>query len=410
MLLTLKADASRKAASAQRIGVAGGLISASANGARFARTTAPSERRGIISPTIRRAAAPIAGARTASPASPTTVSSCACRSLCGTGSDPILKERLFGLTNSEGNHGEDVKELYYYLDAVPSYAYARMLYKLPQAAYPYEWLVKENARRRGTPAMEFELIDTGIFDEDRYFDVEVEYAKADQDDVLMRVTVHNRGPDPAQIHVLPQAWFRNVWSWSSGTTKPSLREEGNGVVLAHHEKLGAYAIQFQSPDRLLFCENETNFPRLFGVGAPHGPYKDAFHEYVVHGGSQAVSAVGAGTKVAALYARTIASGGALTIRVRLRSDGERGDAFLGFDETFSQRIAEADSFYAARQKDVADEDMRRIQRQAFAGMLWNKQFYYFDVEQWLDGDPLQPPPPESRKNGPQLRVAARPCR
>ena len=154
------------------------------------------------------------------------------------GRDPILKERLFGLTNEEGNHGEDVKELYYYLDAIPSYAYARMLYKLPQAAYPYQRLIEENARRRGSPAMEFELIDTGLFDDDRYFDVEVEYAKADADDVLMRITVHNRGPEPAVIHVLPQAWFRNIWSWAPSPSKPSLKDHGGGLVLARHEELG----------------------------------------------------------------------------------------------------------------------------------------------------------------------------
>src|SRR6266480_7245997 len=193
------------------------------------------------------------------------------------GRDPILKERLFGLTNEEGNHGEDVKELYYYLDAVPSYAYARMLYKLPQAAYPYQWLIDENARRRGSPtAMEFELIDTGIFDEDRYFDIEVEYAKADVDDVLMRITVHNRGPDAASIHVLPQVWFRNTWSWSPGIKKPMLQDQGQGLLLASHDELGAYSIAFEGADRLLFCENETNFARLFGVGPMHGYFKDAF--------------------------------------------------------------------------------------------------------------------------------------
>src|SRR3989440_8712996 len=162
------------------------------------------------------------------------------------GKDPILKERLFGLTNSEGNHGEDVKELYYYLDAIPSYAYARMLYKLPQAPYPYQWLVEENARRRGSAAMEFELIDTGIFDDDRYFDIEIEYAKADVDDVLMRITVHNRGPEQSSIHIVPQAWFRNTWSWAPGVSKPSLKDRGNGLVLAQHDALGIYAVRFEA--------------------------------------------------------------------------------------------------------------------------------------------------------------------
>jgi hypothetical protein len=314
------------------------------------------------------------------------------------GRDPILKERLFGLTNEEGSHGEDVKELYYYLDAVPSYAYARVLYKLPQATYPYEWLIEENARRRGSAAMEFELIDTGIFDDDRYFDIEIEYAKADVDDVLMRVTVHNRGPELARVHVLPQAWFRNIWSWSAGTEKPSLKDQGGGAALARHAQLGEFRICFENMDRLLFCENETNFARLFGVGAAHGHFKDAFHDYVVHDRADAVNPGGEGTKVAGLYVREVPARGATTVRLWL-SPNKGPSGFTGFDDIFASRIAEADAFYGARQSRLADEDMRRIQRQAFAGMLWSKQFYDFDVQNWLDGDPAQPPPPTSRKNG-----------
>src|SRR5215469_16299938 len=315
------------------------------------------------------------------------------------GHDPILKERLFGLTNGQGSHGEDVKELYYYLDAVPSYAYARMLYKLPQAAYPYQWLIDENARRRGSAAMEFELIDTGIFDDDRYYDVEVEYAKADVDDVLMRVTVHNRGPEQALIHVLPQAWFRNIWSWSAGAEKPSLKDQGDCIVLARHAQLGEFCIHFERADRLLFCDNETNFHRLFGFSAAPGHFKDAFHEYVVHSNAEAVNAAGEGTKVAGLYLREIPAGGSTTIWVRL-STGEKGPSgFDGFDDVFTRRIAETNAFYATLQRSIVDEDMRRIQRQAFAGMLWNKQFYGFNVQHWLDGDPAQPPPPENRKHG-----------
>ena len=315
------------------------------------------------------------------------------------GRDPILKERLSGLTNGEGNHGEDVKELYYYLDAVPSYAYARMLYKLPQAAYPYEWLVQENARRRGSPAMEFELIDTGIFNDDRYFDVEVEYAKIDADDVLMRTSVHNRGPEWAAIHIVPQAWFRNIWSWSPGVKKPMLKDQGSGVVLAEHDGLGTYSIQFEAPNRLLFCENETNFVRLFGASSGERYRKDAFHEYIVEGRKDAVNPAGEGTKVAGLYRCVIPPGGSVVARLRLRAGEPAADAFAEFDDIFRQRIVEADAFYASYQKDIADEDMRRIQRQAFAGLLWSKQFYYFHVREWLDGDPLQPPPPESRKHG-----------
>ena len=315
------------------------------------------------------------------------------------GRDPILKERLFGLTNGEGNHGEDVKELYYYLDAIPSYAYARMLYKLPQAAYPYEWLIEENARRRGSTAMEFELIDTGIFDGDRYFDIEVEYAKADVDDVLMRATIHNRGPEQASIHVLPQAWFRNIWSWSAGAEKPSLKDQGDGVVLAKHAELGEFRIHFEHPDRLLFCDNESNFARLFGGSAAQGHFKDAFHEYVVHNRTAGVNPAGEGTKVAGLYVRKIPARGSTTICTRLSTGQQGPSGFDGFDDVFTRRIAEADAFYAALQRSIADEDMRRIQRQAFAGMLWNKQFYDFDVQRWLDGDPAQPPPPENRKHG-----------
>ncbi len=313
--------------------------------------------------------------------------------------DPILKERLFGLTNEEGNHGEDVKELYYYLDAVPSYAYARTLYKLPQAAYPYEWLIRENARRRGSTAMEFELIDTGIFDDDRYFDIEVEYAKADVDDVLMRTTVHNRGPEPAAIHILPQAWFRNIWSWSADAKNPTLKDQGNGLMSVRHEALGLYSIQFEAPDRLLFCENETNFVRLFGASSGEPYRKDAFHEYIIQGRTGAVNPAGEGTKAAALYRRIIPAGGSVAVRMRLRAGQPGTNALAGFDDTFKQRIDETDAFYFFKQKDIADEDMRRIQRQAFAGLLWSKQFYHFNVRQWLDGDPLQPPPPESRKHG-----------
>jgi hypothetical protein len=284
------------------------------------------------------------------------------------GRDPILKERLFGLTNEEGNHGEDVKEVYYYLDAAPSYAYARTLYKLPQAAYPYEWLIEENARRKGSAAMEFELVDTGVF-------------------------------DPATIHILPQVWFRNTWSWSAGVHKPSLRHKGAGRMMAHHDDLGTYSIEFEAADRLLFCDNESNFGRLFGSNAGPGHFKDAFHDYVVHGRMDAVNPGGNGTKAAGLYLRTVPERGSVTVRVRLRAGEQGKPAFTDFDAIISRRLSETDLFYAARQKGISDEDMRRIQRQAFAGMLWNKQFYDFNVRQWLNGDPLQPPPPESRKHG-----------
>jgi hypothetical protein len=280
-----------------------------------------------------------------------------------------------------------------------------MLYKLPQAAFPYEWLIEENARRRGTAAMEFELIDTGIFDDDKYFDVEIEYAKADADDVLMRVTVHNRGAEQASIHILPQIWFRDIWSWSEGVERPVLKDQGAGIVRAEHKDLGVYAIAFETPDRLLFCDNETNFARLFGVSGAQGYCKDAFHEYVVHGRVDAVNTAGEGTKACGLYVHTIPPRVSTTIRLRLCADEPPSDTFTGFDKIVAQRRAEANAFYAPLQKDIGDEDMRRIQRQAFAGMLWSKQFYSFNVRQWLNGDPAQPPPPESRKHGRNCRWA-----
>jgi hypothetical protein len=244
-----------------------------------------------------------------------------------------------------------------------------------------------------------ELIDTGIFDDDRYFDIEIEYAKADVDDVLMRATVHNRGPEQATIHVLPQAWFRNIWSWSAGTEKPSLKDQGRSVVLARHAALGEFRIRFEHADRLLFCDNESNVARLFGIAAAQGHFKDAFHEYVVHNRAEAVNPAGEGTKVAGLYVRVIPARGSTTICVRLSASQKELSGSNGFDDIFTRRIAEADAFYATLQKSIADEDLRRIQRQAFAGMLWNKQFYGFNVQRWLDGDPAQPPPPENRKHG-----------
>ena len=205
------------------------------------------------------------------------------------GKDPILKERMFGLSNRQGNHGEDVKELYYYLDATPTYSYAHMLYKYPQAEFPYAHLVEENARRtRQQP--EFEIIDTGIFDADRYFDVDIEYAKSTTDDILMQVTVSNRGPDPAEIHVLPQIWFRNTWSWFEEGKKPSLEQLGQNL-LVHHPKLGEHIVHFERADEIVFCENETNLPKLYGVKSPHGFYKDGFHEYVVNGNKAAINTV-----------------------------------------------------------------------------------------------------------------------
>ncbi|MBY0324392.1 MAG: glucosidase [Reyranella sp.] len=309
------------------------------------------------------------------------------------GKDAILKERMFGLSNREGNHGEDVKELYYYLDAVPTYSYARMLYKYPQAAFPYDLLVQENARRdRRQP--EFEIIDTGIFDADRYFDVDIEYAKADVEDILLRITVTNRGPEDAAIHVLPHVWFRNSWSWVPGSAKPSLERSADNVVVSH-EMLGPHAVQFDRPDDIKFCENESNVERVFAAGPTGRLYKDGLHDYVVKGLEKAVDPH-KGTKAAGIYRRTIAAGASTTIRVRLSPGPAAPAPFADFDQVFQQRKSEADAFYAQLQSNVQDEDLRRIQRQAYAGILWSKQFFQYDVTLWLEGDPGQPKPPRSR--------------
>jgi hypothetical protein len=313
------------------------------------------------------------------------------------GNDPILKERLFGLTNSEGNHGEDVKELYFHGDGVPSHAYMRMLYKYPQAAFPYAQLTDEN-RRRGPQEPEFELIDTGLFDAGRYFDVTVEYAKASPDDVLMRVSVCNRGAEPARLHVLPQLWARNTWSWTPGAPRPLLRASGGSAVDAAHPDMAARRLWLDGAPDLLFCENETNIRRLFGGNAP-GPFKDGINDYLVSGDAGAINPRREGTKCAAHYVLDIAPGASAQIRMRFRPADDTTAAFAGFDELFARRIAEADAFFAALQRQIADSDARLVQRQALAGMLWSKQFYHIDIPSWLAGDPGQPPPPAGRKSG-----------
>ena len=313
------------------------------------------------------------------------------------GRDPILKERLFGLTNSEGNHGEDVKELYYYLDGTPTHSYMRMLYKYPQAAFPYAVLVEEN-RRRSRHQPEFELIDTGIFAENRYFDVEIEYAKADVDDILMQVTIYNRAREEATLHVLPQLWSRNIWSWQPQSMKPRIVTRGGDSVSVDHPMLPPMRLRCEGSPEFLFCENETNIPRLWEMAAPGQYFKDGINDYVVNGDRAAVNPARLGTKVAAHYCMTLPGGGDARLRLRLAHD----DAASGFDDfgsVFRRRRAEADEFYAALQRDIDDPDTRLVHRQAFAGMLWTKQFYYFDIPEWLGGDPLQPPPPESRRHG-----------
>lgn len=313
------------------------------------------------------------------------------------GRDSILKERMFGLTNAQGNHGEDVKELYYYLDATPTHSYMRMLYKYPQNAFPYDSLVAEN-RRRTKDETEYELRDTKIFDEDRYFDVEIEYAKADPEDILMRITARNRGPDDADLHILPHVWFRNTWSWAEGTLKPSLELHGSNQILAQHQELGQFCFELEGHPEVYFCENETNLRRVFGTEQGPGYFKDGIHDRVVDGKSEAVNPDAHGTKAAAHYQRRVPAGGSVVIRSRLCRPG-REPGFESFDAVFSTRRSEADDFYAELQKHVDGEDARSIQRQALAGLMWCKQFYHFNVRKWLEGDPLQPPPPQQRLHG-----------
>jgi len=313
------------------------------------------------------------------------------------GRDPILKERLFGLTNGEGNHGEDVKELYYYLDAVPSHAYLKMLYKYPQRAFPYADLVEEN-RRRGIGQPEYEIVDTGVFDDGRYFDVVIEYAQAEPGDVLLNVTVHNRGPDAAKLHVLPQLWFRNTWSWTQDAPRPRLTLAAPGVVAAEHATLGRTYFRTGADAELVFTDNDTNVARLYGQPREGRFFKDAFDDYVVHGRRDAVNPANSGTKAAAVHVLDVPAGESRTVRVRLSADLDEAP-FADFGTLLETRRAEADEFYADLQAGVVDDDARLVQRQAFAGMIWSKQFFYYDVPEWLNGDPAQPPPPEGRKHG-----------
>jgi len=311
--------------------------------------------------------------------------------------DPILKERLFGLTNSEGNHGEDVKELYYYLDATPCHTYMRMLYKYPQAAFPYQQLVDEN-RSRGLNGPEYELIDTGLFDGNRYFDVFVEYAQVEPGELLLRVTAHNRGPDSAPIHLLPTLWFRNTWCWTDGAARPSVKLAESARIAASHQDLGDYHLYFDGDAEPLFCDNDTNLPRLFGAAACTAYPKDGINDYVVRRQAPTVNPARQGTKAAVHYCFQIEAGRSVQIRLRLTRK-LNPIPFDDFDHLFSERQQEADQFYASLQADVAGDDARLVQRQAFAGMIWSKQYYHLDIRQWLHGDPTQPTPPAERLHG-----------
>src|SRR5579862_8026380 len=320
------------------------------------------------------------------------------------GNDPIVKERLFGLTNHEGNHGEDVKEYYFYQDNLPSHAYMKMLYRYPHGAYPYAALVQENARRTKADP-EFELIDTGIFDEDRFFDVTIEYAKAGPEDISIRITVVNQGPQAAALHLLPTLWFRNTWSWRDGSNKPRLERrqpDGDGAVgliVANHERSGERRLYCEGHDELLFTENETNYERLFGVANARPYVKDSIDACVVHGRRDAVNPDGVGTKASAHYALELQGRQSRSIRLRLCANDPGDRPFDAFDALFETRRAEADEFYAQILNVPLPDDQRAIARQAFAGMLWNKQYYYYVVQEWLDGDPAMPPPPPERKRG-----------
>ena len=348
------------------------------------------------------------------------------------GNDPILKERLFGLTGREGNHGEDVKEYYFYLDSTPTHSYMKFLYKYPHGAFPYTQLVEENGRR-GKNEAEFELIDTGIFDDDRYFDVVAEYAKSSPEEIVIRVTAHNRGPQAADLHILPTIWFRNTWSWNSGVKRPVLQTEkgmpGPVAIRAVEDYYGPRWLICEGSPEFLFTENETNCQRLFGVPNRTPYVKDGINNYVVNGARDTVNPEQTGTKASALYRFRIEAGSSATVRLRLTDrknlgrpiavsdpSNERNRKSLGaavatstaatedcfgpaFDHVFVQRIAEADDFYAKRTPKALSDDAQAIQRQAFAGLLWSKQFYHYDVSAWLQGDPAGPPPPENHRRG-----------
>jgi len=310
------------------------------------------------------------------------------------GRDPILKERLFGLTGSEGNHGEDVKEYYYYLDSTPTHSYMKYLYKYPQRPFPYSELVEVN-RKRGKSAPEFELIDTGVFDDDRYFDVVIEYAKADVEDILIRITAKNHGPETAQLHLLPTIWFRNTWTWDHDVTKPQLRRAVNAIELNEPE-LGRRWLHFDGDPELLFTENETNTQRLFN--APNAsPYvKDGINDCIVNGRRDAVNPDEKGTKAAAHYSLTIAPGESASIHLRLTTSQQPRE---DFEQIFQQRTREADEFYTTVIPAELSDDARLVMRQSLAGLLWSKQFYHYVVDDWLEGDPATPKPPAERKTG-----------
>jgi len=313
--------------------------------------------------------------------------------------DPILKERLFGLTGKQGNHGEDVKEYYFYLDSTPTHSYMKYLYKYPQAPFPYAQLIEEN-RRRSRSDPEYELLDTGVFAEDRYFDVLVEYAKGEIEDILIKITATNRGPESARLRLLPTVWFRNTWSWDSAAVRPILRGVPGGIEL-NHPACGKHWLYYDGSAELLFTENETNTQRLFNASESGLCKKDGINDYIVRGIEQAVSAESMGTKAAAHYAMEIAAGKSVSVRLRLTNVEFTPPtaAFSTFDAISAARKHEADDFYSTIIPRDLSPDAQSVMRQGFAGLLWSKQFYHYVVKEWLRGDPGSPPPPAERTNG-----------
>ncbi len=318
--------------------------------------------------------------------------------------DPIIKERYFGLTGSEGNHGEDVKELYYYLDNTPTHSYMKMLYKYPQTAYPYQWLIEENKRRSKTEP-EFELMDTGLFNENKYFDVFIEYAKAGEEDILIKITVHNRGNETAALNVLPTIWFRNTWAWGYDNYhyKPELMSGNEGNILISHQYLGNYTLYIDKNGideklPLMFCDNETNNQKLYNAPNQSQYVKDGINEYIIHGNNDTINLNAIGTKAAANFNLSIKGGESETIRLRLSPDTLLSP-LEEYETLYNAALQNADEFYNELQNEIESEDEKRVQRQAFAGMLWSKQFFDYDVDKWLNGDPTQPSPPPERKKG-----------
>ncbi len=310
------------------------------------------------------------------------------------GKDPILKERLFGLGGFEGNHGEDVKEVYFYLDNTPTHSYMKYLYKYPQETFPYEPLLKENQKRTRLDP-EYELIDTGIFDQDRYYDIVIEYAKRTPEDICIKLQIHNRGDKEETLHILPTIWFRNHWSFHEHENKPQITQKSSAVLQAKHPDLGTYFLYGNPPEELLFTENDTNQQKLFGLKNKSPYVKDGFHEYVVNQNKEAVNPAHMGTKGAFHYIKTIPPQSSITIHLRLSTD----DMPQTTQNLFSQRQKEADAFYEKVTPFALSEDLRTIQRQAFSALLWNKQFYHYNVKKWLHGDPDEPPPPPQRHKG-----------